>query len=462
MNAFGNLKVGVKILSGFMIALALMVVVGGVAMWRLAEVNTTVANLTGNLSVDRQLGNDLVTQILLARFYANKFTTGHAPADLERFSQEFGTLTELLQRGDVEITQVDRVALLQAIETDAAAYHAAFDTMVTSIQERDQVQADELDVQGPLAEEKLRALRASAYQAADLDALQAAGDAQAALVLMRLNSYKYLAAGDPQMIAKFDERYAEAQAAFARLDADLQDAGRRRLMEEARAALEAYNTGFKALEADFNEQRRLQTEQLDVLGPQVREDASAIVASVGTDFDASAQATNDLVQQTQVVLITVMVVAAVIGIGLGLVIANSITRPLNGVMQAAQQMAEVDLNTLAQEMSALADGDLTRRMQVQAQPLSVHSTDEVGRTAQAVNTIIARLQEVGQAFAVMSSNLRRAVSEVAENANQVSSASGQLAAAATQAGQATNQIATTVAQVAKGTQQQSESVTKTA
>ena len=46
--------------------------------------------------------------------------------------------------------------------------------------------------------------------------------------------------------------------------------------------------------------------------------------------------------------------------------------------------------------------------------VGIHSTDEMGQTAQAVSTIIARLQDVGHAFGVMSNNLRRAVSAVVE------------------------------------------------
>jgi methyl-accepting chemotaxis protein len=62
----------------------------------------------------------------------------------------------------------------------------------------------------------------------------------------------------------------------------------------------------------------------------------------------------------------------------------------------------------------------------------------------------------------MTSNLRSLVSQVAENAENVSAASEQLEAAAGQSSQATTQIAGTVQQVAKGITQQTEGVTKTA
>ncbi len=69
---------------------------------------------------------------------------------------------------------------------------------------------------------------------------------------------------------------------------------------------------------------------------------------------------------------------------------------------------------------------------------------------------------LGHAFVNMTGNLRRALSQVMENAGQLDLASEELTRAATQAEQATSQIATTIQQVARGTTMQSESVSKTA
>jgi len=161
-----------------------------------------------------------------------------------------------------------------------------------------------------------------------------------------------------------------------------------------------------------------------------------------------------------------MIVAGVIGVllalGLGLFLSNRITKPLKQATQAAQTIADVDIQTLAAEMSALAQGDLTRHLAITAQALTVDSKDEVGQLATTFNNMIVRLQETGNAFTKMTSNLHNLVSEVAESASSLGAASEQLASAANQAGQATSQISTTIQQVAKGTAQQSESVNKTA
>ena len=161
-------------------------------------------------------------------------------------------------------------------------------------------------------------------------------------------------------------------------------------------------------------------------------------------------------------LVIVSIVGILLAIGLGLLISRGITLPLAKTMKVSQQIAETDLPAFAAGMEALAQGDLTANVAVQAQVLDIHQKDEIGKLADAFNAMIARLQGVGVTFGETVKNLRSMVGQVSENALNLSAASGQLATAANQAGQATSQIAVTVQQVAEGTAQQSDSVTKTA
>ncbi len=192
---------------------------------------------------------------------------------------------------------------------------------------------------------------------------------------------------------------------------------------------------------------------------------SAIGELVTTNITIASQ-TNEQGRKTfsdsALILLIVSAIGLVLSIALGLVISNSITKPLQKVMDVAQQMAEVDLQTLATEFNMMAQGDLTRNLIITSQMIDLSSKDETGKLAQAFNTIITRLQEAGEAFQKMSSNLHNTIGLVATSAAAVGSASTQLASTANQAGLATSQIATTVQQVARGTTQQSESVTRTA
>jgi methyl-accepting chemotaxis protein len=462
MKVFHNLKVGVKIVAGYVVVLALMVAVGGAAVSGLGQLGATVANLTGDLAVDRQLGNEMVAQITLVQFYANAYIRSQDPAQLDHSTDEMAKLEQLLAQAERDITQAERVAMLQQIKADTAAYRAAFDEVVSLIANRNKAQSEVLDVQGPLAEERLRVLRRESLLRGNLGDVQLAGNAQVALVLMGLDAFQYMQDGEAQHATEFDEAYAEAGTALRYLDKSLTAADMRTWLAEARTAVEAYAESFHSLRTDFERQQDLLANQLDVLGPNVRQTAAAIADSVGQSFETDATATNDLVAQQTLILMATMSAAAVIGLGLGLAISRGITRPLQQVTQLSRQIADGDLQALAAELTALAQGDLTRSLSIQSKELAVHSSDEVGQMTRAFNIIVGRLQAAGQAFGQMTLNLRAVVGQVADNAHSVGAAAGQLASTAAQAGQATAQIAATIQQVARGTQQQSAAITTTA
>jgi methyl-accepting chemotaxis protein len=140
----------------------------------------------------------------------------------------------------------------------------------------------------------------------------------------------------------------------------------------------------------------------------------------------------------------------------------SVTQALRQVVKAAGQIAETDLAAMSSAIVAMANGDLTPSVSVQTQTLTLHSKDELGELAHTFNGMIARLQETGQAFGNMTTNLRGLVRQVSDSALSVGTASHQLTSAADQAGQATSQIAITMQQVAQGTTQQTEGVTRVA
>ena len=385
----------------------------------------------------------------------------HESQYLDRYNVENSNLDQLLSQAKTDITKPERVTLLDQINTDWLAYETNFETIHQVILDRDKVQKDVLDVQGPIGENAISKVRSDAFAAGDYDIANTAGNLQASFILMRLDAFKYMNAGDTQFMDLFATRYDEAKAYMIQLQAIMKP-DYETDFNKSKEAIDTYASSFQQLGSDYAEQIELQTNQLDVLGPAIRENASAIVESVGVDFDAQAKATDDMVQQTRWVLIATMAGAMVLGMVLGLIISRGITKPLSLVTAVAQQIAEQDLQTLTTEMGALAQGDLTRQLQIVTSQMQVRSKDEIGMLGQAFNMMIARLQETGQAFGAMTTNLQALIGQVADNANSVASASSQLSLAANQAGEATSQIATTIQQVASGNAQQTQSVSQTA
>ncbi len=96
-----------------------------------------------------------------------------------------------------------------------------------------------------------------------------------------------------------------------------------------------------------------------------------------------------------------LVIVVLLAVALGLFLARSIAGAAGKMVQAAEQIGEVDLAALAATAAALAGGDLTQTVSVRAQTLAVRSNDEMGDLAWVFNQMIMRLQETGRAFTEM-------------------------------------------------------------
>jgi len=204
---------------------------------------------------------------------------------------------------------------------------------------------------------------------------------------------------------------------------------------------------------------------LDVTVPLHADGQAIATAGVKLSMTQALLHTSQLADQAAMQMMGMALLVGIVVIGVGLVISvalsRTITRPLVQVTHMARQITDTDLSAVSRALSVVANGDLSASLNLQMQSISINSQDEIGDLIRVFNMMIARFQEMGNTFALMTGNLRYLVGEVAKNAGQVSKSAERLAYIARQAGQATSQISATIQQIATGTAMQAESVTKT-
>jgi methyl-accepting chemotaxis protein len=206
----------------------------------------------------------------------------------------------------------------------------------------------------------------------------------------------------------------------------------------------------KAVEATIEEMMAMKTEQAQ----------------------AKAEGNGAMTTQATSIMIIIIVVAAFVGIVMGLVISSSIATPLSFVTNMAR---------------SIAVGNLVRKVSDAEKDKVRLRKDEIGDIGKAFDQLINYMQgmgeaaaaianndlsvtvapksaddELGNAFSQMISGLQDVIGQVTASANSVAEAADQLAKASEQSGEATSQIATTIQQVAKGTADQTAGVTRTA
>ena len=182
---------------------------------------------------------------------------------------------------------------------------------------------------------------------------------------------------------------------------------------------------------------------------------------VEQDTTEAFAAVNNL-RNVIIFLIAISLVAIVV---ISLLIANSISKPIQYMSKTALLMSEGKINQnityrAKDEIGTLAD---SFREMIGFQK-SMANSAELLSNGDLTAEVTPKSEEdvLGVAFQKMLGNLLQAIGDVASNAASLNQSSAQLAQASEQAGQATSQIATTIQQVARGTTQQTEAATHSA
>jgi CHASE3 domain sensor protein len=147
MNIFVNLNLNKKILSGYIFSLLLIVVVGLVAINRLIILNGMVNNLATNLTVDRQIPNDIIAKMLEARYYGAQFIHTHEVDYWQNYSRTLSDVEDYLNLAETNITQVNHIATIEKLQNTITEYKEIYSQIKAAVDKQDEVNKNTLDIQ---------------------------------------------------------------------------------------------------------------------------------------------------------------------------------------------------------------------------------------------------------------------------------------------------------------------------
>ena len=150
------------------------------------------------------------------------------------------------------------------------------------------------------------------------------------------------------------------------------------------------------------------------------------LTEVSAFTDAAARQAESDVKMTEMMVIGIGAAALVIGLLLGVVVVRSITRPMNEILAAADDLHK-------------GDGDLTYR-------LPDFGSDEIGETANSINGFIAKMQNVLLDVRASVETVATASEEVSASAQSLSQGSSEQAASVEETSAALEQMSASINQ----------------
>jgi PAS domain S-box-containing protein len=326
----------IGILLSLLVALLLIIGMGGLALLQLNRISSTVDNLTNQLAVERGLSKDIVGQVQVVRFHMNVYVSTKSQTDLDRFYKAYNELTRLLARAETSCSDEVRQAMLAEINLAVEAYGNTFDEVVKIIRKQQGIQAEILDIQEHIIEDRLFALRIHSTFLNEPQIFLAFGNAQDALEKMRLATAHYLVEGDKASAVRIGLGYEEAQTAFSNLEENIQGPLQAENLEEAKAAAATYYETVRILQEDQASLRSLLQTMREDLEPEINETSMAIATNIEEEFEKQNASSQEAAAQARFVLSVATLFAVLTGMGLGIVI----TRRTRELVRAQKTLRE--------------------------------------------------------------------------------------------------------------------------
>ncbi|BAP55540.1 response regulator receiver [Thioploca ingrica] len=393
MNWFNHLRVGTKMMLGYLIILLLVTGIGAFTLLRLQQINHTIRELAEQLAYHQNLADEMVAKILATRLQAIHYIHQPNSATLTRYQEEIVQFNQLLAQAAAKITRSPRVELLAKIKAELQAYQAQFEQVTQLITEQQQIFSAMLTNQDSVAAQQLEQLRTSAVQANDAPVSVSVGQLQRALLLMQLDTSYYLRDNQKHWLEQFQQHYREAAAVANQLQVAANNPQQRELVSAADPLIKTNYQAFNQLQINSTQQNQILETQVEVIGTQVRQLASQLSAGIKTDFQHENQAMQAIISQTSLVLLITVGFTIAVGLSLGVAISKNITIPLTQVTYLANQMAEGNVIQIVEKQQQRQLIDFTQRQ------------DEIGQIGQAFFALNRYFQEVIEDILLVSQGL---------------------------------------------------------
>jgi methyl-accepting chemotaxis protein len=216
----------------------------------------------------------------------------------------------------------------------------------------------------------------------------------------------------------------------------------------------------------------LAMENLDSQAESLAQNLEALEITAANEMDQAQKDAENTANLAIIMLLSIAVIAVIIGISLGIVISRGITKPVNKLADGSKSLAVGDFG-VELDVKAGKDeiGDMVNAYQGMLSNTAV-PLRELNNVAQAIAngdlTKDIKVQGKGEidqmvtAFKRMQENLRGLVKEIKSTAGSVASTSQELASSAEEMNASTQQVSSAIQQISKGSQSQAAQVEDTA
>jgi len=364
MAWLNNIRIATKTFGGFGVVLALLVLIGGGAIFSLNSGSTTFGEYRQIARLSNAL-NYVSTYMRDTRLGVKDFIIRGDAQSADRVRDAQRNAVEAANAAKELNTDPAKDAVLTQIQEDLAAYGAAFERIVAFRAERDELVLNGLNLLGPEIRMNLSEIMETAARDGDSVAAYRAGVTQQHLMLARFYVQKYLVDNKGADYTRVIQEKDAMFEAAAEMLAELQNPRRRELTNMVLEGTTTYKDTFEEVHTIIVDRNDVITNELDAVGPQIMDAAYGLVTEATKVQDTLGPQATAAMQNAVSLVIVAVVVAIMIGLAAAWLIGFGISRPVSAITTAMQKLAEGD-KTIAIPAEGQKDeiGDMAAALKV--------------------------------------------------------------------------------------------------
>ena len=357
-SLLGRVRISTKIITGFGIVLALMLVSSGIGIYSFMNVGHDVEIYAEHVE-QAAIASRIETEFLTLQEHAAKLAS-KIDGDVTELTKQ---IRHELEAGKTHFKDPEMAKRVHEIETNFEIY-AKDIVIVTKLQREHDALIDKTMIpDGEKIIEDIDKIMKNAAKAGNSDAMIYAGAAREHALLARLYMNIMVGRHNEAYAAKSIHEFEELTIAFAALGKTIHTKENRALFDETQELFHEYEKAFETVHEDEIKIRELVDVEMHKASKIIIKDLHWLEAKAAELESAVEKETHEIVSTSETIMVVLTTLAILLGVLIALGLGRVISRPvvaMTGVMKK------------------LADGDNTVEVPARNQ------TDEIGQMAQSV------------------------------------------------------------------------------
>jgi len=403
---FKNMTVGKKIIVGFSLVLALVVVLGLIAFNALTGASDGFKQYR-EMARDTNLASLLESDMLMVRMNVKDFIISGSDKDLHEYQGHLDDMHRYLEQAQKQIQAPERAKQVDFVDDEVEEYKNGFERVAEFKKKRNHIVDNILSKDGKIMEDDLSAIMESADRDDDIQAAFRAGVALKHLLLGRLYVVKFLDSNSQQDADRVNAEFDLVEDQLALLDEHLENLERRELLEKVDEADHEYHERFKELVNVIFARNEIIEGTLDRIGPEIAkavEDVKLDIQGVQDEIGPRLQASNE---RAEILITVVGLISLILGVLMTVIITRAITKPIGRAIE--------DLDEGADQVAS-ASGQVSSSSQTLAEGASEQASS-LEETSSSLEEVASMTKQNADS-ANQADNLMKEANQVVNRANQ--------------------------------------------